>query len=88
MELQKLANKPIVVIRSGPKSIVKGQSPVSCFRNAFDLLLKDVEGKVLDAQLQIPGQRLIQGLNLDLPELQLLDEDLSAWGRDECTQVT
>jgi len=44
--------------------------------------------QVLDAQLQIPGQRLIQGLNLDLPELQLLDEDLSAWGRDECTQVT
>lgn len=42
-------------------------TPIS---NFFDLMLKDLEGKVLDARLEIPGQRMIQGLNLDLPLLQ------------------
>lgn len=28
--------------------------------------------QVVDAELQMPGQRMIQGLNLDLPQLQFL----------------
>eukprot|EP00913_Durusdinium_trenchii_P028684 g26900.t1 len=43
-------------------------------RNLFDLLLKDLEGKVVDARLALPGPRLIPGLTLDLPVLTSLGE--------------
>ncbi|CAK9053789.1 unnamed protein product [Durusdinium trenchii] len=39
------------------------------YTNLFDLLLKDLEGKVVDARLALPGPRLIPGLTLDLPVL-------------------
>ncbi|CAJ1412921.1 unnamed protein product, partial [Effrenium voratum] len=38
--------------------------------NLFDLLLRDVQGKVLDAKVGIPGQRIVHGLSLNPPQLQ------------------